>query len=160
MLKIIFLDIDGVLNDRQSKSRCRGFIGIDDDKVKRLWEIVTATNAKIVLCSSWKSGWELQDKDSQNELANYLDRKLKREGLFLIDKTKDSGSDRGNGIIKWLETKNVSSWIVLDDEIFSDYEECGIIPYLIKTSFYCERGGLQPEHVDKAIQLLRGVVNE
>lgn len=153
-MNVIFLDVDGVLNNRRSNSRCRGFIGIDDDKVKRLREIVAATDAKIVLCSSWKSGWERHDKDDQDELANYLDRKLKREGLRLIDKTCDSGGDRGRGIINWLESKDVSSWIVLDDEIFDDYEELGVMPNLVKTSFCDENGGLQKEHVDKAIKLL------
>ena len=39
-MKLIFLDIDGVLNCAISKSRCFGCLGIDDDKVKRLKTIV------------------------------------------------------------------------------------------------------------------------
>lgn len=153
-MKVIFLDIDGVLNCQASKSRCAGFIGIDDDKVERLREIVKATNAEIVLCSSWKTGWEHHFKDAQDELANYLDRKLKREGLRILDKTTDSSWNRGYGIQSWLATKKVSSWIVLDDEIFQDYDEQNIIPRLIKTSFYDDQGGLQQNHVQQAIEML------
>ena len=35
-MKIIFLDIDGVLNCRNSKASCHGIMGIDDEKVKNL----------------------------------------------------------------------------------------------------------------------------
>ena len=56
-MKIIFLDVDGVLNCKSSKSRCGGFLGIDDSKVKLLKEIIDITGAKIVLSSSWRYGW-------------------------------------------------------------------------------------------------------
>lgn len=32
-MKVIFLDIDGVLNTPSSESRCGEYIGIDDEKV-------------------------------------------------------------------------------------------------------------------------------
>jgi len=121
--------------------------------VKLLRRIIEATNAKIVLCSSWKANWS-RNKEEQNELSNYLDRKLRREELYIYDKTIDQGSNRGEGIIKWLKNKNVESWAVLDDEIFPDYEKYGILKHLVKTSFYGENGGLQPEHVEQAINIL------
>ena len=56
-MKVIFLDIDGVLNNEYSKTRApSGVIGIDGDKVKRLRKIVESTGAKLVLTSSWKTG--------------------------------------------------------------------------------------------------------
>ncbi len=155
-MKVIFLDVDGVLNCQSSKSRCadyRGIIGIDNDKVKRLRRIVETTKAKIVLCSSWKSRWERVYKEDQGELANYLDRKLKRERLHIIDKTKDNGCDRGDGIIKWVGEHNVESFIILDDDMF-DYESLDLASRVIKTSFYADNGGLQDEHVELAIALL------
>lgn len=152
-MKIIFLDIDGVLNCQKSQSKCGGLIGIDDKKVKVLRKIVESTNAKIVLCSSWKSGWEY-NKDDQMEHANYLDRKLKRENLYILDKTIDKGSNRGEGIFNWLKNKNIEAWVVIDDEKFADYDEFGITDHLVKTSFYDDNGGLQEEHIDKAIDLL------
>ena len=88
-MKIIFLDIDGVLNCEHSKSRCQNWIGIDNKRVKLLRKIVDEIGAKIVLISSWKRKWERFDKDNQHEVGNYLDRKLKRERLYIMDKTKD-----------------------------------------------------------------------
>ena len=155
-MKAIFLDVDGVLNCRTSQSRCRGMLGIDDDKVKRLRRIVEATGAKIVLTSTWRIGWEKVYKEEQDECANYLDRKLGREGLRIIDKTHYSGECRGESIIRWIgkyPVGTVESFIMLDDEEF-DYAECGITSRLVKTSFYDDNGGLQDEHVELAIELL------
>ena len=53
-MKVIFLDIDGVLNTPSSESRCGEYIGIDDEKVKKLKKIVEKTKAEIVLISTWK----------------------------------------------------------------------------------------------------------
>lgn len=154
-MRVIFLDIDGVLNCQSSKSRCNGLLGIDSDKVKRLREIAEASKAKIVLCSSWKDAWEKVEKDSQHILGDYLDRKLKRENIFIFDKTSDNGSDRGHGIRSWISGKaNINSWIVIDDEIFNDYHDCKIMSHLVKTEFYSDNGGIQDIHVSKAIDLL------
>ena len=87
-MKIILLDIDGVLNEEKSRSRCLGYKGIDDKKVENLANIVKATNAKIVLISTWKDDWRKTYKAHQGMMANYLDRKLKKQGLVILDKTK------------------------------------------------------------------------
>lgn len=154
-MNIIFLDIDGVLNEAFSQSRApHGCIGVDNDKVQRLKKIIDTTGAKIVLCSTWRMGWscnpELCDED-----AAYLNKELAREHLIIHAKTEDGISDRGHAIINWLtKCAEQPEWIVLDDEVFMDYEECGIMPHLVKTSFAF--GGLQDEHVEKAIALLMG----
>ena len=52
-MKVIFLDVDGVLNDDYTADRSpAGFIGIDDGMVANLERIVRKTGAKIVLSSS------------------------------------------------------------------------------------------------------------
>lgn len=49
----------------------------------------------------------------------------------------------------------MTEWVVLDDEIFSDYEEYGIMKRLVKIENAGENGGgLQLEHVVKAIEVL------
>lgn len=151
-MKIVFLDIDGVLNSNDTEDVFRGFIGLDYSGIKLLREIVDTTGAEIVLVSSWKSRWYKDHKDCQNNLANYLDQRLAEEGLKIIDKTEGSSFDRGAGIAGWLSERPVESWIVLDDEIFPDYEEYGIMPHLVKTSFY--DGGLKDKHVEIAIKML------
>ena len=153
-IKIIFLGIDGVLNCSHSKSKCGGCIGIDNDKVKRLRKIIDDTGAHLVLCSSWKFEWEKVHKEDQSYVENYLDKKLWKERLKILDKTIDKGSNRGEGIISWINHHQVTSWIVLDDEVFDDYEQFGIMPHLVKTEFYQPNGGLQSEHITMAIKIL------
>ena len=159
-MKLIFLDIDGVLNDIDSKSRCGIFKGIDDDKVQRLKQIVDATDARIVLTSTWKTHWD-KNKDLIEDMGNYLNRKFKKQGLRVIDKTTDDGIHRGAGIINYINNfhTEVESWIVIDDEYFCDYKELDIISHMIKTVFFdCYNtngsGGLQDLHVKLAIELL------
>lgn len=155
-MKVIFLDVDGVLNCAYSQSRApHGCIGVDDDKVKVLRKIIDATDAKIVLVSTWKQSWS-KNKECQDDDANYLDRKLAEEGLQILDKTTDQVIDRGAGIRRWLDKygENVDSWIVLDDDIFPDYVELDIIPHHVKTNF--GGGGLMEKHVPKCVDLLVG----
>lgn len=155
------MDIDGVLNCSHSRSKCGGCIGIDNDKVKRLREILDDTGAHIVLCSSWKSEWEKVRKEDQSHVGNYLDKKLWKEKLKVLDKTIDKGSNRGEGIVSWINNHQVDTWIVLVDEIFDDYKQFGIMPHLIKTEFYQLDGGLQSEDLIRAIRMLneRGINN-
>lgn len=151
-MKVIFLDVDGVLNSADSEDVFRGFIGIDYAGVALLKEIVNATGAEIVLVSTWKLSWEKDNKSRQDSLGAYLDERLAEEGLVIIDKTGGHIYDHGTGIVDWLSEHQVESWVVLDDEIFDDYEECGVMPHLVKTSFY--DGGLKEKHVELAINLL------
>ena len=155
-MKVIFLDIDGVLNCVETKEKCKAYVGIDDKMVSWLKRIVEATGAQIVLSSSWKHDWEPINKDAQNEFGFYVDRALKRHSLTAIDKTYESNSEhRGEGIIQWVRTHEVDSFIILDDEWY-DFKELGLQSRVIKTEFYNEHGGLRNEHVVLAIELLNG----
>lgn len=80
-MKVIFLDVDGVLNTPSSESRCGEYIGIDDEKVEKLKKIVEKTKTEIVLVSTWKKYWRKEEKlkPLQGYLATYLDEKLKRD---------------------------------------------------------------------------------
>lgn len=137
---VVFLDCDGVINDIKTKEKADGTIykGADNEKIARLKEIVTLMEASIILTSTWKS---------YPEMLNYLYRKFAPFDLDWIDVTKDHHSNRGEGIHDYLMTHPVGLWIVLDDEVFRDYEEYDIMDHLIKTSFYF--GGLKDKHVQQ-----------
>ena len=154
-MKIIFLDVDGVLNCAGSTSRAPGgCVGVDDDKVERLRKIVEATGAKIVLTSTWKTFWD-KDPSLMEPDGEYLAKKLSRKGIKIRDKTEDHVIDRGHGILNYLaKFTEEPQWIVLDDDIFRDYQECGVMPHLVKTWWH--GGGLTDDHVKQAIDLLMG----
>lgn len=156
-MKIIFLDIDGVLNNQFSKSRCGQFIGIDNDKVKLLRKIVDATGAKIVLSSTWRLGYNRAgyclDKNHK-----YMNNKLRKQELRIYSVTPNLHGDcRGAEINQWLKEhkhENIENWVVLDDEFFPDFNAYDIPQHLVETFFYSEYGGLTEEHVEKAIDIL------
>lgn len=150
-MKIIFLDVDGVLNSNDTEDTFKGFIGLDYSGIKLLREIVDATGCEIVLVSTWKLSWD-KNGSRPDSLGAYLDERLAQEGLVILDKTGGNMNQRGHGILDWLSEHPTESWIVLDDEIFEDYEECGILSRLVKTDFY--DGGLKEKHVEMAINLL------
>ena len=145
-MKVIFLDIDGVLNYAKTEARAPcGCIGIAEPSVRNLKKIIDKTGAKIVLTSTWKDEWDI-DMDKCTPTGIYLDKKMKRHGIHILDKTKDDTQNRGEGIRNWLmKHDNVQTWIVLDDDVFPDYWAYDIFPHLIKTHF--ANGGLLEEHV-------------
>ena len=155
-MKVIFLDIDGVLNDKYCRARApSGCKGAADAKLKLLREIVRQTDARLVLISSWKKYWKREETTDLDMI--YLMRKLKRFGLSIYDKTEESfWAKRGEGIHAWLSAnEDVTAWVVLDDETFPDYEKYGIDKHLVKTKFFYEKdAGLQEEHVEQAIAIL------
>lgn len=154
-MKVIFLDIDGVLNCEGSRSRCAGYRGIDDKKAESLAKIVRATGAEIVLVSTWKEEWRKTDKAHQGMMANYLDKKLKKQGLTVLDKTpayiEDEILSRGEGILYYLHRHEVKNYVILDDYQF-DYDSCGLTDNYVKTDNY--NGGLTDELAQKTIKIL------
>ena len=154
-MKVIFLDVDGVLNEEKSRSRCVGYKGIDDKKAENLAKIVKATDGKIVLISTWKEGWRKTDKAHQGMMANYLDKKLKKQGVTIFDKTRDMVDgiyfSRGEGILDFLQRYKVLKFIILDDYQY-DYDACDLTERHIKTDAHA--GGLTETLADKAVEML------
>ena len=159
-MKVIFLDIDGCVNNSCSKSRCEGYTGIDDDKLERLKQIVDATGSKIVLSSTWRLGYN-KDGHHLKAFGDYLKRKFKKHQLEVYDVTPDFGKRgwlRGEEILDWLvKHPDVDRYLILDDEEY-DFYRIGheITDYWIQTEYYSDLGGLQDEHVKKAIEMLNG----
>ena len=157
-MKYLFLDIDGVLNTPTSKARCGQYVGIDSAKVLLLKYIVEQTGALIILNSTWKTNWEKDPahKSKQDNMANYLDRKLWFADLAVSDKTPDVADgqylSRGEGIVEFLNAREWESFVILDDLQF-DYDGCGLTDYFVKTDINV---GLTEELAKKAIEILLG----
>lgn len=160
-MKLIFLDIDGVLNNDSTKEEVAGYTFVDDNKIALLKEIVDQTGAKLVLSSTWRRGWEIKEQiaeptsfDMQDiRLFEALVEKLKQYGMELMSYTEDFGF-RGEEIDKWLSSwqgEPVESFIILDDMGGVEMQPHSL--RLVQTGF---RDGLLPRHVQKAIRLLEG----
>ena len=158
-INIIFLDIDGVLNTKTTVERCGPYIGIEDQKLELLKELVKQTKAYIVLVSTWKEFWYHDPiyKYRQDELADYLDEAFARHLIKVTAKTHELNPfKRGEGILDYLKFIKgngirVNNFVILDDLMF-DYRQTNLEEHLIKTNSQC---GLQRKHILKAVSLLK-----
>ena len=154
-MKVIFLDVDGVLNSQQLFEKCEDdqLISVDEDNIKNLKTIVDATGAKIVLSSSWRYGWA-EHSDAVQDWCQILVDILAKYDLKIIDKTEYLSSGRREDEIKdWLDKceEKIEGFVILDDGAY-EWHRHGFDKHLVKTDF-CT-GGLREEDADKAIKIL------
>ena len=154
-MKIIFLDIDGVLNSEMyetSRGVERADNRIDLTRVKLLADIVNVTDAKIVLSSTWRLDWD-KSPELCGEDGEYINQCLAQYGLSIIDKTPFNSmiDDRRGEILTWLlcHHREVESFVILDD-INCGWEEPD--RRVVATDPYGY--GLEEAHVQRAIELL------
>lgn len=158
--KIIFLDIDGVLNTFYTKELTPdGGLGVEPQKLQLLSDIVQKTNAQIILVSSWKDYWGKDANDSGywKKDGKYLDREFEKFGLKIEDKTKGDDNLRGQGIDLFLKENNVSNFVILDDYVYPDYKKYNLLKNLCQCHGMEE--GLTKEIAKKAIKILNKKVD-
>jgi hypothetical protein len=104
-MKVIFLDIDGVLNCEKTPNPRKLPYIVDKKLLARLKKLLARTNAKVVLSSSWRC-------DPIGLLA------AKHWGVPFIDVSPDRPeSPRGAEMLKWLsQHPKVKRFAVIDDE--------------------------------------------
>lgn len=138
-MKIIFLDIDGVLNgygfgdylgwklvclfkNKYIKNLYRRITdpcGVHESKVKRLSKIIRKTNAKVVMSSSWRHGWWKCPYEDMFSDQKKLTDLFKKYNIEVIDITPNSvNGKRDAEILQWLSKHEdeVENFIILDDE--------------------------------------------
>lgn len=156
-MKIIFLDVDGVLNNARwaRKMYDEGVHVYADDllydpSIKQLKRLIDATNAKVILSSSWRN---------HPDAMEHLEAQLNAYNIFIYGKTPRVGPQRGDDITAWFNRYDKAglfklrpeeyNYIILDD----DSDMTVHMDHLVKTDF---ETGLQYTHVDRAIALLNG----
>ncbi len=180
-MKIIFLDIEGVLNCDQSyldylyikknglplnryyqihEKDNKGFsLPIDEEKVQILGEIVKLTGAKVVLSSSHRADWKDGKEKLQFSKSKALLYLFEKYNIDVIGITPYINnrliSPREDEIKAYLnEHKEIESFCVIDDD---DFDLHSLKDFLVKTSTHrneIDEGGLQKRHVDEVIKIL------
>lgn len=132
-MKIIFLDIDGVLCNRRSlmrKQRIKRMNMLDRDCVARLDALCAAggKDVRIVISSTWRKYHPRED------IAEHLEHHGLRHGLVHEDwRTIVLEGFRGDEIAEWLSRHpEVTSFIILDDD--SDFLD-EQLPRHVQSSF-------------------------
>lgn len=143
-MKILFLDVDGVLNSQEYIYTHQRGDAISPEMVERVNQIIDATGAQVVISSTWR----LLHKMS------ILKQILESKGFKgnIIDYTPHlnyKDFNRGDEIAAWLKDKNIDKFVILDDE--SDMNN--LITNLVQTAF---KTGIQDIHIQKAIDMLNG----
>lgn len=148
-MKIIFLDVDGVLNSKRklievynktNKAHSGYSYPFDDNCLKNLKLLIEFTNASIVITSTWKN-----TKEGLNILLDILSKYNLDKNI--VGYTKNLNSNRELEIISYLNDLNEElDFIILDDD--SNFEK--LLPYLIKTN---NEVGLIYDNVLESIEL-------
>jgi hypothetical protein len=130
-MKVLFLDVDGVLNSNRtvvasgtfshpgnykSRPEC-----LDWTAIRMLQSLCTTLEIKVVLSSSWRIGMK---EDELKAFADFL-------GLPIIDKTKVLDRSRGWEIAEWLNRHEVENYAILDDDTDMLVEQ---MPHFVRTS--------------------------
>ena len=151
-MKVIFCDVDGVLNNNETEERTPGgFRGISDALVEKLWKIADSCGAKIVISSDWRL---LRYNPARKQDYDYLAEKLEAGGMPEISGHTDdiSWKLRGTEIRKYLEDHpEITEYVILDDIPFADFADDELLPHLVLTD---TRLGLSDEDVRKAVTIL------
>jgi len=154
-MKIIFLDIDGVLNSRvyDRKRNWNEQTDIDETRLPLIKEIVDATDAKIVLSSTWRQHWD-KDPNRCDVDGRYINKTFAKFGLAIFDKTPYLGNTalRREEISKWLKEteQDIEAFVIIDDY---RYGWGDLSDHFVKTDPNF-RMGIEKEHVERAIKIL------
>lgn len=143
-MKVLFLDIDGVLNHEAT------FLALDRNDmiapecVKRLFALIERTGAKIVLSSSWRGIPDLEERlERAGVMAHVISRTPKLSG--------DAYKCRGSEIEDWLNSNPSppTHYAIVDDD--SDMLP-GQLSNFVQTDF--RKGGLLDEHCERIAAIL------
>lgn len=140
-MKVLFLDVDGVLNNFHQRNFGEAFSPPSCQALNYI--LACVPDLKIVISSSWRM-WGL----------DYMQKLLDKNGIKdaaskVIDLTGQEQGIRGYQIQCWLDRNpNVIQFAILDDE--SDMGP--LLSRLVKTNGYV---GLTSSDADKVVDLLK-----
>ena len=144
-MKIIFLDLDGVLNNWYHPDL------IAPENLDVLKQIIEFSKAKIVLTSANK--YPLQRQNVTTLKGSYLEKYieiLKNNGINIYDLTPYVAENRSLEIKEYLKSNpDVTDFVIIDDDLVDD---C-----LLKYQVFLDWDrGLQKMHIKPVLAILNG----
>jgi len=157
-MKVLFLDIDGVINSTRSLLARRGRLTLDEDKLARLVSGIERAQCKVVISSHWRV---VAERHSQ------LRAVLRYHGIEVIGATPvlpPSSPYRPVEILEWLlnyntqatklERPHVSSFVAIDDrDLEREVGGEGLAGRFVRTD---PSTGLTDADVERMISVLGG----
>jgi len=144
-MKIVFLDIDGVLNshawfeeNHPNNHHPEGHLS--PHHIAELNRVVSVTGAKVVVSSTWRMGWII------GEIQRMLSDKGFQGTLVGMTPVRNRLC-RGDEIQEWLDGRNVEAFVIVDD----DSDMGSLLDHLVQTNFST---GLNATVADEMIQHL------
>ena len=170
-MKVIFLDIDGVLNTKETYDnmyRINGFLSamevpIDKFRLEYLKTIIDETEAKIILSSSFRHFFiKREDKLVPTSIkGKKLYDCFLKYGMDIYDITPTNGYTREEEIKEWLiNNEEVEDFIIIDDDptIFNNLSSKLIQTSKVRqnylTEFIKDSFGLCERHIPEIIDRL------
>ena len=142
-MKVLFLDIDGVINNANT-SFTTGLWPLDRFAAFLVGKIVMHTECKAVLSSSWRN-----HPDGVDIVGKHITPVLDKTCRSWYDEKTDHHSIRGEEIQKWLdEHPEVERYAILDDDSDMLEEQ---MPNFFQTTW---EEGLTEEIMNKVIKHL------
>ena len=149
-MKVIFLDIDGVLVTHNSIRKHNHHEAFDDEAVKNLNHIIMVTGANLVITSTWRIYHDIKELSDRLDFAGVNTSTL-IDYTPCLDKTPAEGfilyscQERGIEIQAWLDRKDwivpmgnrrifgieLESFVIIDDEA----DMAHLLPRLVNTDF-------------------------
>lgn len=150
--KVIFLDIDGVLNTESWRNSTEEYFEkpISEEKMPLVKYIVDYTDSKIVLTSSYRQYWNEGAKQA-SEIGKYMNEIFAEYGVKIHSKTRWlPGNNRRLEIEAWIgeHDSQISNYVVIDDIDYGFDKK-----HFVKTS---DETGIDEFAVEKAINILTG----
>jgi len=158
-MKIVFLDVDGVLVHKGTFHRGRRDSGlwrhlgrIDQKCIHRLIHILRLSGARVVVSSSWRL--HSDEMAALRKAFEMYQTPLGEEtivgvtGVAPVPRGLITDLPRPKEISQWLEDNGpVEAYVVIDDSPVPGHPQ-------VRVDHGWERGGLQAFHVSAALQLL------
>ena len=141
---IIFLDIDGVLaTDKQyrTKKTSKSYVTkydvypFDKKCVEVFNEILSETNADIVLSSDWQLYWSLEELNEIFKINGVDKSPFDITNQIKVKFTSSTSFDRASAINKYTKTHNITDYVVIDDLDMTQFFGDEFV--------YCARGDME-----------------